>query len=278
MVKKNIFILLALFFLLIQPGNALAINTNIKWELKLGAGLEFSPIYSGSNKNTYHFLPFIDATIDTAYGSLRIKNNGGSFTFIRNSYVSVSAGLGFGINRRKQSLPTLGGDIDQNILVGTPILENQLRYFAEIVHSIPFGWLSTAIYFVPIKARYEQSGSEVRPNREYDGVLLLVSMKNRKRLSHRLSFEYSLGAKWMNENYADAYYGVQYATGNVLRYDVSSGLEDIYANFFLTYMFQKHVGVRIVGETGYLLGGAKNSPLTESQIQNSQMAYVFYEF
>ncbi len=274
--NKKIFLSLALVFLLISAEAAAAGYRN--WDLKLGAGFGVTPVYSGSAKLTYRYFPLVIATYESRYGALHFEENRGWITFIKNAFVSISTGAEFGTNRRKSSLPEFGGDNDQDILEGTPTLENPVRYFGEVVYNIPMGKLTTAAHYIPVKAKYAQVAGEVRPDRDYDGFLVSVSWDDTKWLYKGLNINYFVGIDWMNENYADAYYGIQYATNNLPGYDVASGFEKVTAKLLFTYMFNRQVGARIAGIGSYLLGGAKDSPLAESSNQASIRANVFYVF
>ena len=82
----------------------------------------------------------------------------------------------------------------------------------------------------------------------------------------------------MNNEYADAYHGVKYGTAKLKNYDADAGLHSIEAELEGFYFFTEHIGIGLNSGLSYLLGDAKNSPLTKSALQIESGLFAAYKF
>jgi outer membrane scaffolding protein for murein synthesis (MipA/OmpV family) len=82
----------------------------------------------------------------------------------------------------------------------------------------------------------------------------------------------------MNDDYAKAYYNIQFTTPRLNVFKAQSGVRDVDVSMALVIMFSRHVGMTFFGSGAQLLGDAKDSPLTQSSFQPQGGAILFYNF
>lgn len=244
------------------------------WEFMLGAGGIAKPLYSGSDDINVRFLPFIRARYKTQYLDFFLGMNGVGVTLkpLPDNGVKLSAGVG--LPQKRKTSEKNGSDVD--ILEDTPELNNDYHMFGTLEVPLQgFGRLSSAIKYVPVEAAYDQ---EDIPAEAYDAVLVEAAWSNMWRLHRQIRLSAQIGASWMNDAYAEAFYSIRYPTQQLEMFTAESGIRDIDSSVAVIYTITRNIGLRVFAEGSYLLNDAADSPLTQSTFQPSSGAFIFYTF
>jgi hypothetical protein len=191
---------------------------------------------------------------------------------ISDSGVNLSAGVG--LPQKRNTSEKNGNDVD--ILKGTPELNSDYHVFGTLEVPLQgFGTLSSGIKYVPIEAAYDQEGN---PAEEYDAVLVEAKWSNMWRIHQQIRFSAQIGASWMNDEYAEAFYSIRYPTQQLDVFAAGSGVSDIDSLVAVLYMLNRNIGMRVFAGGSYLLDDAADSPLTQSTFQPFGGAFIFYNF
>jgi outer membrane scaffolding protein for murein synthesis (MipA/OmpV family) len=238
------------------------------WELMIGAGGMLSPLYPGSDEMELTPFPAIIASYDSPLFRLFIEFNelGVETTFGSFLQVSLSAGAGLGDFER---------DNDDDMLEGSPSIENRVRFFGQLSLTIPesVGIGARASYF-PLSSSYDEAD---RKDKDYSGMTFEVFVEREWMLFPFIA-SVGGGCTWMNSDYAEAVYGVNYATSDLPAYHADLGLHDLYFTTNLMFFFTEHIGIGTTIDCEYLLGDAGGSPFTERAFQPTIGAYALYRF
>jgi outer membrane scaffolding protein for murein synthesis (MipA/OmpV family) len=140
---------------------------------------------------------------------------------------------------------------------------------------LPVGELSATANYVPIETDYDEAG---RKDETYHGVLIEAGWGMEMPLNPRMLLETSIGATWMDAEYAEAYHSVLYQTTQLNEFNAESGIRDVNASFTLLYLLTDHLGTGVFGSATQLLGDAADSPLTKQEFQGEAGFAVFYSF
>lgn len=98
------------------------------------------------------------------------------------------------------------------------------------------------------------------------------------RIYQRMLLMAGVGVSWMNEDYAQAYYGVKYPTSKLDSFSPESGLHDVHGTLGLIYIVTPKLMLTLTGQGSQLLGDAADSPLTEQAFQPNVSVGVSYNF
>ena len=166
--------------------------------------------------------------------------------------LSLSFGAGLGEGRDN-------GDL--GLLKGTPTLENTYRLFGGVTLDLPFAELSSTVTYFPITADYDEAD---RSDEDYSGMLVDFGIGKEW---FRIPFIVQLGGgiSWMNSEYAQANYSVDYATDRLDTFKAESGLHSVNLSSTIVMFFSERMGTALIGEGKYLLNGAADSPLTKNE-------------
>lgn len=244
-------------------------------EIMMGAGVVLKPIYSGSDKLTSMVTPFIKADYSLGYGKIFFEFDTAGVE-LTGKILSFSAGFSFGENRR---YPSSGkfftGEKDHPILSETPELINPIRYFGKISASVGFGKLQTSLYYSPVEARYKDTPHS---NQDYNGLLTKVAWQYELNSAKKFHLLFDMSAHFMNNDYAAAYYGVQFATARLPVYKAEAGLRDIATTIMFGYSHTKEWSSFLLMQASYLSGDAGSSPLTQNKFQPLLSIGLLYVF
>lgn len=155
--------------------------------------------------------------------------------------------------------------------------------------SLPFVDISSTVNYFPITANYDEVDWLVidwlvidwleidRPDENYNGMLVNGEVGKEW---FRIPFivNVAAGLSWMNSEYAEANYSVNYATGRLDTFEAKSGLHDVHVSAIVTMMFNERLGTTLMTESQYLLNDAADSPLVQNTFQPSAGLFLFYRF
>jgi outer membrane scaffolding protein for murein synthesis (MipA/OmpV family) len=116
------------------------------------------------------------------------------------------------------------------------------------------------------------------PTEAYDAVLVEAAWSTLWRVSQHIRFSTQIGASWMNDAYAEAFYSVRYPTQQLDVFTAESGIKDIDSSVAAIYMLNRNIGLRVFAGGSYLLNDAADSPLTQSTFQPFGGAFILYNF
>jgi outer membrane scaffolding protein for murein synthesis (MipA/OmpV family) len=94
-------------------------------------------------------------------------------------------------------------------------------------------------------------------------------------------FGADLSATWADDNHMKSYFGVtsaQSARSGLRRYDAKSGFKRIDASASVSYLMTENWTLTGAGGVGFLIGDAKESPISKKDIQPFAMLGVSYTF
>lgn len=253
--------------LLAAPAHAQLLRTkplDKTWDVTIGAGAAYGPDFPGSR--TRRVLPF-------PYGEIYYKDRFG-FDFASLNWYAVnteSAALAVFLSydwgrqdseRAASFSPGAARLRGLGTLEGTPEL--------GVSASITFWGLP--VYGSLRKAPDGQG---------HGGAVASFGIDFPVQITPKLTAAASLGLNWVDENYAQAYYGVtgaQAARTRFRPYDARGGFNSTTASIAMVYGHDRHW--RFVGTVAMerLLGDAADSPVTESRNQPLVGFFVTYRF
>jgi outer membrane scaffolding protein for murein synthesis (MipA/OmpV family) len=233
----------------------------------IGGGGFYESKYTGSDKMAFEALPLILASYDTRYLKLFIEGDEAGISIKFTDRVPVSLSLGAGLGEGRDN-----GDV--SLLKGTPTLENTYRLFGNLKLALPFADISSTVKYFPITADYDETN---RSDEEYTGLLVDVGIGKEW---FRIPFmvEVGGGLSWMNNEYAEANYSVNYATDHLDTFKAKSGLHSVNLSSTIVMFFSERMGTVLLGEGKYLLNDAADSPLTKNEFDASAGLFLFYRF
>lgn len=251
-----------------SDGNA---GASRNWSLGVGGVTGMQPVYDGSDEMKPALLPIIEAAWHTQYVDVfaSIPNDGLGLRFKEENVTGLSLALGvnFGEPRDRDA------DKVKKFLQGTAELVNDYQLFTSLTLPLPLGELSSTLRWFPVEAEYDG-----QPDTEYDGLRGELTFKTGLSLTQRLLLLAEVGATWMDDEYAQAYHGVQYATSELERFSAEGGLRDINASLQMGYLFNQHLMAIVRGDAALLLNDAADSPLTKNEFQPRLAVGVMYNF
>jgi len=246
-----------------------------QWNLTLGGGVAVMPKYSGSDELKQMHFPLIDAEYSVAHFTLFYSMDRGGIKFFETDYLSLSMGFSLGENRRTDEIRYFEGEKNSKDLIGTPKIYNRIRYYGSATMPFSEGKFSASTYLAPIDAKYDEVE---RQDNSYDGILLSFDYNYAWNLGPKLIVSLTTSTNWMNTEYAQAYYSVNYATTHLNIYQASSGFKDVSTIATVSYQLNKSFGVLLMSTATYLLNDAAQSPISENDWQASLATAVFYQF
>jgi len=246
-----------------------------QWNLTLGGGVAVMPKYSGSDELKQMHFPLIDAEYSVAHFTLFYSMDRGGLKFFDTDYLSLSMGFSLGENRRTDEIRYFEGEKDSKNLIGTPKIYNRIRYYGSA--TVPFlgGKFSASTYLAPIESKYDEVE---RQDNSYDGVLLSFDYNYDWNFGPKLIVSLTTSTSWMNTEYAQAYYSVNYDTDHLNTYQASAGFKDVSTIATVSYQLNKVLGVMLISTASYLLNDAAQSPISEKDLQASLATAIFYQF
>ena len=90
-----------------------------------------------------------------------------------------------------------------------------------------------------------------------------------------------LSATWADGKHMKSYFGVtsaQSARSGLRRYDAKAGFKRIDASASVSYLLTENWAITGMGGVGFLIGDAKDSPLSKKDIQPFAMIGMSYTF
>lgn len=239
------------------PGQA----TPPRWDLRLGAGAAFAPLYPGSESIAATPLPVIEAMYRPQLPFLdQVFFNGrdglGAVVF-RQGPISLGGSIGFAPGRDQDLAARLHGmgDIDP---------------------------AARASLFM--RADFGQLGLSLQANQalgEQDGTTLVLGASLRQPLGPRLMLMGRVEATWSDEDNMQQWFGVtaqQASRSRFAAYNAGSGFRSVGANLTGIYRISDRWSATGMLGVSQLLGDAADSPITQQATQPFGLLGVSYRF
>lgn len=253
--------------LLAAPAHAQFLRTKPQdktWDVTIGAGALYAPDFPGSR--TRRLLPY-------PYGEIYYKDRFG-FDFGSLSW--------FAVNTESASLEVFlsydFGRQDTDRAASFSPGAARLRGLGTLEGTPELGLsASTTIWGLPVYGSVRKAPD----GRGHGGAVGSVGIDFPVQITQKLSTSLSLGVDWVDENYAQAYYGVtpaQAARTRFKPYDATGGFNNVSASLAMLYRYDRHWRLVAVAGIGRLLGDAADSPITETRNQPFAGFYVAYRF
>ncbi|MES5048428.1 MipA/OmpV family protein [Rhizobium nepotum] len=229
-------------------------SSSSEWKITLGVGAVYAPKYEGSDK--FEAGPF--PLVSVQYGdTLSIDFSGATVNlFNQNGFrLGVKGGWEEGRKEKNDKKNLRGmGDIKAGGVVGGVVAYgiDPFEIYAKVDKTIGGSESLTATVGASVSQKYEQ-----------------------------FIFGADLSATWADDNHMKSYFGVtsaQSARSGLRRYDAKSGFKRIDASASVSYLMTENWTLTGAGGVGFLIGDAKESPISKKDLQPFAMLGVSYTF
>jgi outer membrane protein len=253
--------------LLAGPAHAQVLRTkpmDKTWDVTIGAGAVYAPDFPGSR--TSRALPF--PSVEIFYKD-RFSFNGASLSWL--AVNTESAALSFDLSY------DFGRQDSERAASFSPGAA-RLRGLGTIEGTPELGLTaSTTVRGLPV-----YGGLRKAPDGQgHGGATAHLGIDFPVEIDPKLTAALSLGVDWVDENYAQAYFGVTSAQASRTRfreYDAKGGFNNASANLSVVYNHDRHWRAVALAGIGRLLGDAADSPITERRNQPTFGFFVSYRF
>ncbi len=225
------------------------------WDVRLGAGVVATPKYEGAKKMRAMPLPLIDVTWrDRVY--LNPVNGLGVYAINTDNF-DLGVGMNYRFGRDQDDDPRLKGlgNVDGG-LAG--------RIFAAY-------WAGPVSVYANATSDF---GGRQSATGEVGGLGLLP-------LSEKFALRATAFATWADNRNMEPFYGVtatQSAKSGLPQYTAKGGFKRADAAIALNYQISPNWSFDVSVGTGYLLGDAADSPITQRRWQPIGTAFIGYRF
>jgi outer membrane scaffolding protein for murein synthesis (MipA/OmpV family) len=280
--KKFQNVLVVLSVLVVLTSSATKVVAEDGWNSSVGAGVYMSNVYIGSDD--YYFSPIPLA--QTSYSkndfsfSLSLLDGLGVLYSDQKSGFHIGAFMTYGDERDSQKYSVLGisrdhSDKTKRFLQDSPTASTSFSSSVVLGFDTKIGTFEASISYNPTTVDYDQSGLD---DKDYQGFLYSLSYSIEHPVTEQLIVAAKLGVDFMNQDYADAWYSVDYQTKQLDTFDAEAGLRDAIVSLQVTKMFSDRIGMSLRGEGMILLMDASKSPYTAERFQSTVMLCTFYNF
>ncbi|MGV1773767.1 MipA/OmpV family protein [Agrobacterium fabrum] len=229
-------------------------SNSSEWKITLGVGAAYAPKYEGSDKLEVGPVPLISVN----YGDVFTADFSGATVNLLNQNgfrLGIKGGWDGGRKEKDDRKNLRGlGDIKAGGVVGGVI-----AYSVE-----PF----------EIYAKLDKTigGSE--------GLTATIGASVSQKVDQFI-LGADLSATWADDKHMKSYFGVtsaQSARSGLRRYDAKAGFKRIDASASVSYLLTENWAITGMGGVGFLIGDAKDSPLSKKDIQPFAMIGMSYTF
>ncbi len=265
----HILLVISLIFTFPVIGEAFGPEPKNGFEVAIGPGVKYAPLYPGSDK--HEVLPYPYVNIEYVYESLQL-------------YAGLKDGIGFRFNSRSWGLfMSSGVDMGQgrdpgddrvhDLLKNTPVLKNIFLFYGLAGWEHEYGEFYLRMDYFPVNADYSDG-----PDRKYDAMLFTPILQSGYPITGNLLVLLNCGISFMNSDYAAAYHGNLYETEQMKVYHAESGVESINSELMVLYTLTESFILRFSMYGKRLLGDASDSPYTRSNYQYELNMTLMYYF
>lgn len=252
------------------------------WTFSVGAGMGGETVYMGSDDYYITPLPGLDA----AYVS-------GNFTYSLSlleglgiSYMKPEWGLmasvtvNAGATRDPEEYTVMGVSVKhahktKTLLEGSPDLNTPVTVNTTLAYATPVGLFGVSMEIHPTSVKYNQTGlkDETRNGMLYSALYMIGAP-----VTERLSLSGIFSLEFMDQTYADTWFGVDQPTKSFGTFKANAGLRSGMIALEANYQLSKHVSLSALGGSSILMADAKDSPYTVETVQRTVMMQMLYNF
>lgn len=273
--KEKIFIITILFF---SP----AIFAAEGWQFTVNAGGLTQPTYEGSDE--YYIAPV--AWPDAVYAqgnmsySFSLLNGIGLAYLNESNRLYASATVKNGAERDSEEytcviLPVDHSDKTKTLLKDTPTALAPVIAQGTLGYMTPLGMIGVTVSYYPTTVDYSQ---KERDDKFYNAITNSFFFNASYPILNNLVCSGTVSLDLMDEDYADAWYSVNYETEKLDTFDANASIKDVAIQMQLTYMVSPKIGISLLGAEEIMLMDAKDSPYTTNAYQTALALYTFYAF
>jgi outer membrane scaffolding protein for murein synthesis (MipA/OmpV family) len=234
------------------------------WDVTIGAGAVYAPDFPGSSTRRVFPYPFGEIYYKDRFGLDFSKL---SWFAVNTENAALSVFLTYDFGRQ-----------DSDRAASYSLGAARLRGLGTIEGTPELGLAaSTTIWGLPVYGSLRKAPD----GQGHGGAVGNVGIDFPVEIEPRLTAALSLGAEWVDENYAKAYFGVtsaQAARTRFKQYDAKGGLNNVSATLAVVYNHDRHWRAAAFAGVGRLIGDAADSPITERRNQPLFGFFVTYRF
>ncbi len=226
-----------------------------EWDIRLGAGAVVVPKYEGAKKLKAMPMPLIDVTWrDRVYLN---PVNGAGVYLVNTPNIDLGVGMTYRFGRDQDDGPKLKGlgDVDGG-LAG--------RIFAA--------------YWAGPFSVYANATSDFGGRQSATGEVGALGLLP---LSEKVALRATAFTTWADNRNMETFYGVtatQSARSGLAQFNAKGGFKRADAAIALNYQITPSWSLDVSVGTGYLMGDAADSPVTERRWQPLGTAFIAYRF
>jgi hypothetical protein len=235
-------------------------------------------VYLGADESYAAPLPFFRA----AYRTGKIEVFASALDGLGLQYLDMdrrlfaTAGVNLGSKRDSEKynavlIPMEHSARTKRLLAGSATAWNPAYAFCMLGWISPVGVLGGALYYQPTIV---SGGGDELFHAMVPSILYLASVQ----LTKKWGVTVFSSLDFMDRNFAEAWYSVEEATGELKPFDAGGGLRDVQFIFQARYKLTEHIGANLLAASQYLLGDAADSPYTTSPYQLKTGLYLAYTF
>jgi hypothetical protein len=192
----------------------------------------------------------------------------------------ASINVNAGATRDPQEYTVMGVSVKhaqktKTLLEGSPELNSAVTVNTTLAYTTPIGLFGVSMEIHPTSVKYNQTGlkDETRNGMLYSALYMIGAP-----VTERLSLSGIFSVDFMDQTYADTWFGVDQPTQSLSAYKADAGLRSSLIALEVKYRLSKHISLSAVGGSTILMGDAKDSPYTVETVQRTVMMQMLYNF
>lgn len=248
----------------------------------LGTGVYTAGVYMGSDETYVAPALLLQGTYSVGNVSLSLDLLEGPGVIYTNPQHNIMFRFGatFDQERNSQTYSVFGQDKDlsnktRNLLQDTPTVKTDFAPEAATQFMSRAGILGISAAYHPTSVDYSLPG---QIDKDLDGWLYAISYANEYTLAEGLLLSVMGELTYMNQDYARAWYSVEYATPKLEKFAAQAGFRDLTLGLQATKKLSERIGVALLLAGTRLLEDAADTPYTVETFQPTAMLYAFYTF
>lgn len=228
-----------------------------EWDVTLGAGIGYAPIYEGSDEYDVLPVPVINAEYKDGLFFANVYDGIGSYPLRRENY-KVGASIGYAPGRDESD--------DRKNLNGMGDVDASAT--ANLLAEYDFG-----VAQLSGKVSAAVSG-------DY-GTTAELDLGSRYAVNEKIILSGSVGTIWADEEHMSHHFGVsarQSARSGYGRHDAESGIKSIGFSLGATYRITDHWNTNLTLKGDHLVGDAGDSPIVKDDFVPAVFFVTSYTF
>lgn len=253
------------------------------WDYTAGIAVLSESVYVGADETYVAPTPTFRASYNAGalsyFISLPLEGVGVTYQSEQHNVIG-SLTLNFGGQRDPDEYSVIGIPVDHSdktraFLKGSPEVETPVEIAATLLRPMNIGIVGASLAYHPTSVEYAQGGID---DKVKHGLLVSLSYMKQLPVTKRLSISGMFSMEFMDDRYAEAWYGVERGTASLDTFQAKAGLRDAQIAIHASYNISERVALSLYGANMVLLGDAQDSPYTVEQNQRTFLAELVYRF